>query len=125
VRDSGRSGNARTVRNDNSSRFGKFIELQFDTTKLTSNKFANKASDVPLIGASVRTYLLEKVRVVNQSKDERNFHIFYILCTGTAPEKRHDLHLGDEVDSDSWMERWYLNQSHCYERKDGVLDAEE
>jgi myosin heavy subunit len=54
-------GNARTVRNDNSSRFGKFIELQFDVTALSNNRFATGAADIPLIGASVRTYLLEKV----------------------------------------------------------------
>ena len=62
-------GNARTVRNDNSSRFGKFIELNFDKRGL-------------LIGASIKTYLLEKVRLPFQAEGERSFHIFYQLTKG-------------------------------------------
>jgi len=59
-------GNAKTLRNNNSSRFGKFINLQF-----------NKNNE--LIGANIETYLLEKIRVVNQNDGENNFHIFYQL----------------------------------------------
>ena len=57
-------GNAKTVRNDNSSRFGKFVEMQF-----------NKEGRIS--GAAVRTYLLERSRVVQLSDPERNYHIFY------------------------------------------------
>ncbi|XP_015519328.2 unconventional myosin-Va isoform X1 [Neodiprion lecontei] len=71
-------GNAKTTRNDNSSRFGKFIEIQF-------NKHYH------ITGASMRTYLLEKSRVVFQANEERNYHIFYQMC-GASNQLPH-LHL--------------------------------
>mmetsp|Transcript_22631 Transcript_22631/g.55929 ORF Transcript_22631/g.55929 Transcript_22631/m.55929 type:complete len:1555 (+) Transcript_22631:195-4859(+) len=68
-------GNARTLRNDNSSRFGKFIELGF-----------SRAGH--LLGAKVETYLLEKVRIAFHATGERNYHIFYQLLRGATEEQK-------------------------------------
>ena len=73
-------GNAKTVRNDNSSRFGKFTELQFD-------------KESRLIGSISRTYLLEKSRVVHQNPGERNFHIFHQLLGGEERGLHERTHL--------------------------------
>lgn len=65
-------GNAKTTRNDNSSRFGKFTKLMFN----------NETTLMSLTGATMQTYLLEKSRVCFQASGERNYHIFYQLCAG-------------------------------------------
>lgn len=88
-------GNAKTSRNDNSSRFGKFIELQFDNRGV-------------LVGAKIQTYLLEKVRVIHQNAGERNYHIFYQLCSGASDEQREAWKLKGIEDYK------FTSESECY-----------
>ena len=71
-------GNAKTSRNDNSSRFGKFTEISFDGAGRVT-------------GAAISTYLLERSRVVSVSTPERSYHIFYQLCAGASPDQRRQL----------------------------------
>ncbi|KAM4598241.1 myosin-14-like [Polymixia lowei] len=75
-------GNAKTIKNDNSSRFGKFIKLNFDVTGF-------------LVGANIDTYLLEKSRCIRQAKIERSFHIFYYMVAGAKDKMREELLLED------------------------------
>ncbi len=91
-------GNAKTARNDNSSRFGKWLEILFD--------IAGAGGRMQVRGARITHYLLEKSRVVSQARGERNFHIFYQLFN------RRDLKLGSPSDYA------YLNGSGCTTIKD-------
>ncbi|KAB5548041.1 hypothetical protein DKX38_011447 [Salix brachista] len=96
-------GNAKTLRNDNSSRFGKLIEIHFSETGKIS-------------GAKIQTFLLEKSRVVQCMEGERSYHIFYQLCAGASPKLR------DKINLKIASEYKYLRQSNCYTIT-GVDDA--
>ncbi|KAJ9077383.1 Myosin type-2 heavy chain 1 [Entomophthora muscae] len=98
-------GNAKTTRNDNSSRFGRYIEIQFDT-------------DINIVGARIRTYLLERSRLIFQPESERNYHIFYQICKGASDAEKKDMHLTNIEDYH------YLNQGGQY-TVPGVDDANE
>ncbi|NXS07834.1 MYO19 protein, partial [Neodrepanis coruscans] len=84
-------GNACTLRNNNSSRFGKYIQLQLD-------RFHHLSS------ASIQTFLLEKTRVTYQAPNERNFHIFYQITKGATPEERLEWNLPEGAEY-----RWLPN----------------
>lgn len=87
-------GNAKTSVNDNSSRFGKFIEIHFSATG-------------KICGANIQTYLLEKSRVVQLASGERSYHVFYQLCAGSPSSLKERLNLK------AACEYKYLNQSDC------------
>jgi chromosome segregation ATPase len=92
-------GNAKTVLNNNSSRFGKFTKMLFTERE--------EKHDARLIGAEIETYLLEKSRVVHQDSGERNYHAFYYLCGAAAEFPQFELGNGSPEDFH------YLNQSGC------------
>lgn len=98
-------GNAKTTRNDNSSRFGKYLEILFN-------------KDVDIIGAKIRTYLLERSRLVFQPPTERNYHIFYQLISGSSQQEKEALGLTEVKHFN------YINQGGEY-TINNVNDAEE
>jgi len=100
-------GNARTIRNDNSSRFGKYIDIRF-------------SSSGKLVGASIDTYLLEKVRLIHQTEGERNFHVFYQFLESASEDDRDEYFLGDMQLEDFAL----VNQSGTYDRRDMVSDVD-
>jgi myosin-1 len=95
-------GNAKTLRNNNSSRFGKYLQLQFN------------AQGEP-VGADITNYLLEKTRVVSQIKDERNFHIFYQFTKGASSTYRTNYGVQKP---ETYL---YTSKSKCYD-VDGIDD---
>ena len=98
-------GNAKTLRNDNSSRFGKFIEIHFDSINFK------------LLSARIQNYLLEKSRIVFQQEGERNYHIFYQICEGSSEEEKERFHILPV------NEFFYLIQGNCV-NVDGVDEKE-
>lgn len=97
-------GNAKTVKNDNSSRFGKFIRVNFDASGY-------------IAGANIETYLLEKSRTIRQAQDERSFHVFYQFLNGASPEERQEFLLEDV--------RNYTFLTHGHVPVPGVDDTQE
>lgn len=98
-------GNAKTVRNNNSSRFGKFLEVCFD-------------ENGQIAGAKIVQYLLEKSRLVYQAPDERNYHVFYALVYGASDEEKAKYQLQP---AEYYQ---YLNKSGCT-HINGVNEKEE
>ncbi|CAI5730535.1 unnamed protein product [Hyaloperonospora brassicae] len=87
-------GNAKTIRNDNSSRFGKFIKIFYH-------------ADGTISGATTSHFLLEKSRIVGSAEAERNYHIFYQICAGMLAEEKKALYLKPA------SEFCFLNQGNC------------
>ncbi|XP_059382292.1 unconventional myosin-VIIa-like isoform X1 [Carassius carassius] len=87
-------GNAKTIRNDNSSRFGKYVDIHF-----------NRRGAIE--GAKIEQYLLEKSRVCRQAADERNYHVFYCMLAGMRPDQKTKLGLGLATDYS------YLTMGNC------------
>ncbi|EPY53940.1 myosin-51 [Schizosaccharomyces cryophilus OY26] len=98
-------GNAKTIRNDNSSRFGKYVTISFN-------------EEAAITGANVSTYLLERSRVTCPPVGERNYHIFYQLLAGCTLEQREKWYLGSPSEFN------YLSQGNCID-VEGVNDNNE
>uniref|UniRef100_A0A2I3GWC2 Myosin VIIA n=1 Tax=Nomascus leucogenys TaxID=61853 RepID=A0A2I3GWC2_NOMLE len=98
-------GNAKTIRNDNSSRFGKYIDIHF-----------NKRGAIE--GAKIEQYLLEKSRVCRQAPDERNYHVFYCMLEGMSEDQKKKLGLGQASNYN------YLAMGNCI-TCEGRVDSQE
>uniref|UniRef100_G1LZM8 Myosin VIIB n=1 Tax=Ailuropoda melanoleuca TaxID=9646 RepID=G1LZM8_AILME len=98
-------GNAKTIRNDNSSRFGKYIDIHFNPSGVIE-------------GARIEQFLLEKSRVCRQAPEERNYHIFYCMLMGMAAEEKQLLSLGTP------SEYHYLTMGNCTSCE-GLNDAKD
>uniref|UniRef100_A0A8D0GZ61 Myosin IXA n=1 Tax=Sphenodon punctatus TaxID=8508 RepID=A0A8D0GZ61_SPHPU len=106
-------GNAKTAHNNNSSRFGKFIQVNYQETGTVR-------------GAYVEKYLLEKSRLVYQEHNERNYHVFYYLLAGASEEERSAFHLKDPEEyhylnqmtkkplRQSWDDYYYDSETDCF-----------
>ena len=102
-------GNAKTVLNNNSSRFGKFTKLLYDVPE--------KAREGHILGSYLETYLLEKSRVVFQANNERNYHIPYFLYHGLPKDKHDEFGI---IHPEKWQ---YANQGGAVEVP-GINDVE-
>ncbi|PFH55566.1 hypothetical protein XA68_18031 [Ophiocordyceps unilateralis] len=98
-------GNAKTLRNNNSSRFGKYLQIHFNSTGEP-------------VGADITNYLLEKTRVVGQITNERNFHIFYQFTKG-APRQYQEVYGIQRPET-----YLYTSRSKCFD-VDGIDDVAE
>ncbi|KAM6308266.1 unconventional myosin-IXa [Aegotheles albertisi] len=109
-------GNAKTAHNNNSSRFGKFIQVNYQETGTVR-------------GAYVEKYLLEKSRLVYQEHNERNYHVFYYLLAGASEEERSAFHLKqpEEYHYLNQMTKKPLRQSwddYCYDSEPDCFSVE-
>ncbi|CAL4075713.1 unnamed protein product [Meganyctiphanes norvegica] len=98
-------GNAKTTRNDNSSRFGKFIRIHFQ-------------SSGKLSGADIENYLLEKSRVVDQASEERGYHIFYNIMSDYVPWLKEMCHLSNDIYDYKWQSKGKVTVASIDDKED-------
>jgi len=98
-------GNAKTTRNDNSSRFGKFIRIHFQ-------------SSGKLSGADIENYLLEKSRVVDQASEERGYHIFYNIMSDYVPWLKETCHLSNDIYDYKWQSKGKVTVASIDDKED-------
>lgn len=103
-------GNAKTVRNHNSSRFGKFFKMQF-------------SSEHAIVGGEIETFLLEQARVTRQNEGERSFHIFYQMFAGMSEAQKQKYALTDPVESFHFVNTCVVNDMNDGEEFNRVVDS--